>query len=86
MFRLLLMNILFLLAALAHSSGADSNCVLGNIPFGSAESHIEPSGVRLNIKATRKNTILLVYLGLKWIGLTTRQIKLKLKNIVSNEI
>ena len=42
------MNILFLLAALAHSSGADSNCVLGNIPFGSAESHIEPSGIRLN--------------------------------------
>ncbi len=42
------MNILFLLAALAHSSGADSIRVLGNIPFGSAESHIEPSGVRLN--------------------------------------
>ena len=42
------MNILFLLAALAHSSGADSNRVLSDIPFGSAKSHIRPSGIRLN--------------------------------------
>ena len=42
------MKILFLLAALAHSSGADSNRVLSDIPFGSAKSHIRPSGVRLN--------------------------------------
>ena len=48
MFRLLLMKILFLLAALAHSSGADSIRVLGNILFGSAESHIRLSGVQPN--------------------------------------
>ena len=42
------MNILFLLAALAHSSGADSIRVLCNIPFGSAESHIRLSGVQSN--------------------------------------
>ena len=42
------MNILFLLAALAHSSGADSYRVLSDIPFGSAKSHIRPSGIRLN--------------------------------------
>ena len=42
------MNILFLLAALAHSSGTDSICVLSDIPFGSPKSHIRPSGIRLN--------------------------------------
>ena len=48
MFRLLLMNVLFLLAALAHNSGADSNRVLSDIPFGPAESHIRLSGVQPN--------------------------------------
>ena len=42
------MKILFLLAALAHSSGADSICVLSDILFGPAESHIRLSGVQSN--------------------------------------
>ena len=38
----------FILAALVYSSSTESNRVLGDIPFGQAESHIRLSGVQPN--------------------------------------